>query len=164
MSTIHNILVPVDFSPHADRAVGYATRLAGQTGASIELLHVVEDPYLASVWSPDLYLPDPVELCAELAAGAHDRLAIIAAAVRAQGVTARASVRQGIAALTIAERAAAGRFDLIVMGTHGRTGLPHILLGSVAEHLLRHAPCPVLTVKVTPVDQPTGVSVAPAAA
>jgi nucleotide-binding universal stress UspA family protein len=158
INTMHSILVPVDFGPHSDRAVSYATRLAADTGASIELLHVVEDPYLAGVWTPELYLPDPVELCAELAEEAQDRLAIMTAAVRAQGVTASAVVRQGAATRTIVDYASAGRFDLIVLGTHGRTGLTHALLGSVAEHVLRRAPCPVLTVKAAPVRQSTGVA------
>jgi nucleotide-binding universal stress UspA family protein len=145
-ATIRSILVPVDFSPHSDRAVSYATGLATQLGASIELLHVVEDPFLAGAWNPEIYIPDVTQILTALSDDAESRLAITKAGIRAQGIKASSIVRQGAPASTIVEHAGAGHFDVIVMGTHGRTGLAHALLGSVAERVLRHASCPVLTV------------------
>jgi nucleotide-binding universal stress UspA family protein len=139
------ILVPVDFSPHSDRAVIYAESLAAQLNASIELLHVLEDPFLGEAWSPELGIPDVTEILATLLADAEGRLAMARTGVRAQGIPAGSVVRRGSPAQTILEHAKACRFDLIVMGTHGRTGLSHALLGSVAERVVRQAPCPVLT-------------------
>jgi nucleotide-binding universal stress UspA family protein len=162
--TIRTVLVPVDFSPYSDEAVAYATRLARRLDASIELLHVVEDPYLTGTWSPDIYVPDVIDSLAALVSDAQDRLERTTASVRAQGVPATAVVRRGSAARAIIEHAATGDFDLIVLGTHGRTGLAHVLLGSVAERVVRLAPCPVLTVKATSVRQTIAASVAVAAA
>jgi universal stress protein A len=151
INTIRRVLVPVDFSPYSDEAVAYATGLAKRLDASIELLHVVEDPYLTGTWSPDVYVPDAIASLESLARDAHDRLTVATAAIRVQGVTATASVRKGSAPRTIVEHATVENVDLIVLGTHGRTGLAHVLLGSVAERVVRLAPCPVLTVKATPV-------------
>jgi nucleotide-binding universal stress UspA family protein len=145
-ATIRRILVPVDFSPHSDRAVSYATGLATRLDASIELLHVVEDPFLAAAWNPDIYIPDVTQTLTSLSDDAQAQLAIARAGVRAQGIPASGVVRRGAPAKTIVEHAGTDHFDLIVMGTHGRTGLSHALLGSVAERVLRHASCPVLTV------------------
>ena len=143
---IRNILVPVDFSEHSDRAVAYAARLAKQLNASLELLHVINDPILAAAWGPDVYVPDLTELLKALTDDAETRLGVTLAGLRGQGLAASSAVRQGIADRSIAAHAVAGCFDLIVMGSHGRTGLSHALIGSVAERVVRHAPCPVLTV------------------
>jgi nucleotide-binding universal stress UspA family protein len=144
---IRRVLVPVDFSPHSDHAVAYAIRLAANLGASLELLHVVENPYLSVVWSPEVSMPDVTGVLETLADDVQERLAIIAAAARAQGVRTSGTVAVGTPAGAIVGHAGIARADLIVMGTHGRTGLSHVLLGSVAERVLREAPCPVLTIK-----------------
>jgi universal stress protein A len=148
-ANIRSILVPVDFSAHSDRAVAYAAHLAKQLNASIELLHVVNDPVLAGAWGTEVYVPDLTDLLAALRTDAETRLAITITSLRRQGLAASSVVRPGIAERTILEHVTAGRFDLIVMGSHGRTGLSHVLLGSVAERVLRHSPCPVLTVSAT---------------
>jgi nucleotide-binding universal stress UspA family protein len=80
-------------------------------------------------------------------AAARSRLTVVVAALAATGVTAAAAVVSGLPAPAIVDHARAGGFDLLVMGTHGRTGLSHLVVGSVAERVLRSAPCPVLTVK-----------------
>jgi nucleotide-binding universal stress UspA family protein len=145
--TITRILVPVDFSAHSEMALRYATTLASQFGAVVELLHVVEDPFTSGAWSLEVYVPNLAELQENLIADAERRLAVCRAAASDQGVRVVATVRSGQAPYTIVEYAKALGIDLIVMGTHGRTGLPHPFMGSIAERVVRTAPCPVLTMR-----------------
>jgi glycine betaine transporter len=149
---ISRILVPVDFSEHSDRALRYATTLAGQFGATLDLFHVVEDPFMSGAWSPEMYVPNMQELLRTLIADARDHLETAKASVKDPGVAVETRVVTGAPARAIVEEAATGRFDLIVMGTHGRTGLSHAVMGSVAERVVRKATCPVLTVKDTAAD------------
>jgi nucleotide-binding universal stress UspA family protein len=147
--TIKKILVPVDFSPHAERAFQYAITLASRLGAQLRVVHVVEDPFVTGAWSSEVYVPYIPELLEDLIAGAEQQLATLKAAAVAKGITADSAVITGRPAQTIVEHAEEGAFDLIVMGTHGRTGLSHVVMGSVAERVVRKAPCPVLTLRAT---------------
>jgi nucleotide-binding universal stress UspA family protein len=158
---IARILVPMDFSPHAERAFRYATTLAQRFGATLGLLHVVEDPFVSGAWSPEVYVPNIVELLDGLIASAEQRLAAFKQSASALGLTAGTVVITGRPAHDIVEYAKEGGFDLIVMGTHGRTGLSHAVMGSVAERVVRKAPCPVLTVHA---QEAAGASQAAAAA
>jgi nucleotide-binding universal stress UspA family protein len=144
--TITKILVPVDFSPHADRAFGYATTLATRFHAALGLVHVVEDPFVTGAWNAEVYVPNVPELLEALTAGAEQQLTTLGQSAVALGLTAETAVITGRPAHAILEHAKAGGFDLIVMGTHGRTGLSHVVMGSVAERVVRKAPCPVLVV------------------
>jgi nucleotide-binding universal stress UspA family protein len=146
MTRITRILVPTDFSATADAALDYASVLAERFGASIELLHVLDDPFVADGMAAEAYISESPVLRSAMLRDARERL------------RHRASAREGIprietevlfghGARTIAEYAAERGIDLIVMGTHGRTGFAHLLLGSVAERLVRTSPCPVLTVR-----------------
>jgi glycine betaine transporter len=146
-NTITNILVPVDFSPHAERAFGYAATLAHRFGAKLALLHVVDDSFVTGGWSSEIYVSNVPELMENLIADAERRLATLKASAAALGLTAETGVIRGRPAPAIVEHAKNGGFDLIVMGTHGRTGVSHVVMGSVAERVLRKAPCPVLTVR-----------------
>jgi universal stress protein A len=146
---IRSILVPVDFSEQSDHAVAYAAHVARQLNATIELLHVVNDPVLAGAWGTEVYVPDLTGLFAALTADAEARLAMAVTGLRGQGLVVSSVVRGGIVERTILDHVATGHFDLVVMGSHGRTGLSHVLLGSVAERVLRQAPCPVLVVSPT---------------
>jgi nucleotide-binding universal stress UspA family protein len=148
-NTIANILVPVDFSPHAECAFTYATRLAERFGAKLALLYVVDDSFVTGGWSSEIYVPNVPELMENLIADAGRRLATLKASAAALGLTAETAVIRGRPAHAIVEHAKNGGFDLIVMGTHGRTGVSHVVMGSVAERVLRKAPCPVLTVRGT---------------
>jgi nucleotide-binding universal stress UspA family protein len=148
-NTITNILVPVDFSPHAEYAFTYATRLAERFGAKLALLYVVDDSFVTGGWSSEIYVPNVPELMENLIADADRRLATLKASAAALGLTAETAVIRGRPAPAIVEHAKNGGFDLIVMGTHGRTGVSHVVMGSVAERVLRKAPCPVLTVRGT---------------
>lgn len=144
---IARILVPVDFSAHSDSVLRYATTVADRFGATIELLHVVEDPFVSGAWNSEVYVPNITKLLNQLIATARQQLDELKTLVADKGIGVDTTVITGRPAQSIVDHAAAERFDLIVMGTHGRTGLSHAFLGSVAERVVRKAPCPVLTVR-----------------
>jgi nucleotide-binding universal stress UspA family protein len=148
MSRICNrILVATDFSNGADAALAYATSLAGALQSTIHLVHVLEDPLVpASVGASDGFTPMPVEMPEEVRQRAEEALrARMGNAVGGTEVLTGPMTATAIVAVA-RERGA----DLIVMGTHGRRGLAHLLLGSVAEQVVRTADCPVLTVRHAP--------------
>jgi universal stress protein A len=141
---IRRILVPTDLSPTSRAAVRSAGELARQFGAEVWLLFVAE-PYAAP---GDLYAsPALVQLFEESRALARRRLATVEASLRRSRIRCRGLVAVGSPAPTIVETAATKRADLIVMATHGSTGLTHFFLGSVAERVVRTAGCPVLTIR-----------------
>jgi universal stress protein A len=140
------ILVPIDFSAPSEAALDYARTVARRFGGSLHLLHVAEDPYRA-MYSGEVYVPE-VEGLRDviLAAGIrklNDRLR--PSDIEQLGATTDAVI--GTPATSIVEYAAGRDMDLIVMGTHGRGGMAHLLMGSVAERVVRTAPVPVLTVR-----------------
>jgi nucleotide-binding universal stress UspA family protein len=142
---INRILVPLDLSAEARDTLHYAVALATDLRARIILLHVIEPIYVSA--SPGLSnLPQPIE--SETTAGAR-KLREIAAELIPPGLCEKAIVRTGHPAHEIAEAAKRLKAGLIVISTHGRTGLSHVLMGSTAERVVRHAPCPVLTVRRT---------------
>jgi nucleotide-binding universal stress UspA family protein len=145
--TISRILVPTDFSPDADAAFAYALELATALGASVDVLHVVEDPMAAGVWSAAMYSAELAGLQINLIRDAQERLRRSVPTIAGVRFGVFRDVRIGKAAPTIIEMARERASDLIVMGTRGRTGLSHLLMGSVAERVVQGAPCPVLTVK-----------------
>lgn len=145
--SLDRILVPVDFSAHSERAVNYAMTLANKFGAHVSLLHVVEDPFVTGAWQSEAFVPNIPELLDELITAAHTRLGELKKHLAAHGFVVETAVITGQPARAIVEQASAGRYDLIVMGTHGRTGFSHALMGSVAERVVQKAPCPVLTVR-----------------
>ena len=142
MTRFQTFLVPHDFSDDAEAALEAAVELARRLDAQLHLLHVYQQP--VDVLSP-YGVAIPPNVGPELRAAAQSRLQKIAA--RISGVRIEVHVAEGPPALVITEQAQALAADLVVMGTHGRTGLRHLLLGSVAERTMRTAPCPVLTVK-----------------
>jgi nucleotide-binding universal stress UspA family protein len=143
---ISRILVPTDFSADADAALQYAIELGKPFGARIRLLHVVEDLMAAGMWSNECYTIDVTGLQINLVKDAEERLSMTRIAAEAASDIAT-DVRTGPAATTIVDAARECQADLIVMGTKGRTGVAHLLMGSVAERVVRLAPCPVLTVR-----------------
>lgn len=145
------ILVPTDFSEPSDAALQYARMLAREFGASLHLLHVFQPPlHLASVVSTEVYLADAFAIQAELMEQAKNRLAERVTTGDRERYGASAEIVTGQTASTIVKYATERHMDLIVMGTHGRGGMSHVLLGSVAERVVRTAPCPVLTVRQRP--------------
>jgi nucleotide-binding universal stress UspA family protein len=143
MSTRH-FLVPVDFSAYSDQALAYAITLATQLQARLTLLHVIHEPslFLADMASglPYAYLQ---ELEAEVQHGLEERLK----RVHEAGLEADMVMVHGVPFQRIIDTAHDQHVDLIVMGTHGRTGLLHALVGSVAEKVVRLAACPVLVTR-----------------
>jgi nucleotide-binding universal stress UspA family protein len=162
---IEKILVPFDFGEPATRALDFAQRLAPVFGASVEALYVVAHPPTVSLLRMGA-IPMETGPIDEIVAAAEDRLdeALAPAGTRHRYLDAEArlaealpdeharhrylrkTVRVGDPRAQILALAAAEDVDLIVMGTHGRSGAAHLLLGSVAERVVREAPCPVLTV------------------
>lgn len=140
---VSHILVPLDFSGVAHLALTYAVALASAMKAKIILMHVIEPVYVSA--DPGLaYIAQPVS--GEEKAEAK-RMSEIAAKFIPKGLLEKTVVRQGVPYLEITTAAKKLRAGLIVITTHGRTGLSHVLMGSTAERVVRHAPCPVLTVR-----------------
>lgn len=138
--TIRKILVPTDFSPHSERAADYAAMLADRFHAEIVLLHVVE-PFPYSVTDTMTVINHGKALktiAASLIENARAKL-------EQSGATVEAHLTQGVPHEEILRWAGKKKIDLIVMGTRGRTGVGHFLLGSVADRVVHLAPCPVLT-------------------
>jgi universal stress protein A len=145
MTTINRILVPIDFEETSLAALAYAGTLARSLGTTVTLVHVFDDVFAAAAYTPDVYAPLPPQVRERVMGELQEKLAALLPALG--GDAHRADVIAGTAADGIVEHAREKAIDLIVMGTHGRRGLAHALLGSVAERVLRTAPCPVLTVR-----------------
>ena len=140
------ILVPIDFSAPSDAALEYARSVALRYGGSLHLLHVAEDPYRA-FYSAEVYVPEVEGLREEILGDTAGRLKDRLRPSDFTELHATADSVIGTPAGSIVEYAAGHGIDLIVMGTHGRGGMSHLLMGSVAERVVRTAPCPVLTVR-----------------
>ena len=149
MSEYRKFLVPYDFSSHARVALKTALDLARRLGADLHLVHVIHIPpyvYHGGVYGE---APPPIDTSSMRDAAARS-LAEIANEVSSGPCKVELHVVEGAGVAEALQRAAEDLgADLIVMGTHGRTGLAHVFLGSVAERTLRRAPCPVLTVRAT---------------
>jgi nucleotide-binding universal stress UspA family protein len=141
------IVLPIDFSDAGEPAEREAVRLARALGAEILLVHVASR---SASWPASVYTPQVRAVFAAQRTWAEDALVARAAAIAAQGVGARAVVADGQPDVEIVRLAAEQHAHMIVMGTQGRTGLDRLLLGSVAERVVRTAPCPVLTVRPGP--------------
>jgi nucleotide-binding universal stress UspA family protein len=141
---IATILVPTDFSPDADAALEHAVDFARLFGARIHLLHAYYiAPQAATPWSYSF----PAGLIDEVRQDALRRVEELREKVAARGIESSSEISPEPPSLAIVAAAERLKADLIVMGTRGLTGIKHVMLGSVAERTLRHAPCPVLTVK-----------------
>jgi len=141
------ILVPVDYSVHSKNSLEYAAGLAERFGAKLDVVHV---------WDRPTYVPDTVVVVKE---GESKSLAdmirenaeremreFLATAKLPKGVAVTERLLSGDPATTLVEELGKGEHDLVVVGTHGRTGITHLILGSIAEKLVRSSPVPVLTV------------------
>jgi nucleotide-binding universal stress UspA family protein len=142
--TFKKILMATDFGPESALALRTSASLARQLAASTHLLHVVKDPILA-VSTPELYGIDWQRLRDDMVDQARQTLIARALSLPDLRVTTVAVV--GSPAEAIANTAKEIGADLIVMGTHGRGGVGHLLIGSVAERVIRLASCPVMTVR-----------------
>ncbi len=147
MPEIRRILVPTDFSPHSNEATAWAADLAARYGASIALVHVYQP---VSMVLPEGFVLKSATEIADLLHSLDQALAEARSALErtAPGVAIDSTLLQGVPFAEIVRHARENGFDLIVIGTHGRTGLKHALLGSVAEKVVRKSHCPVLTVRL----------------
>jgi universal stress protein A len=146
MITIKRILYPTDFSDCAKTAEEYATALADQFQAELHVLNVLADVKMM-LPGPGSALSLPQNYLLDLITEAERTLAKVLPDAAKSGRTVVRTLRTGNPHVEIVKYAEAMEIDLIVMGTHGRGGLAHMLLGSVAEKLVRTAGCPVLTVR-----------------
>jgi nucleotide-binding universal stress UspA family protein len=144
MPTFKTIVVPIDFSEHASSSLDYAIELGKQFKSKLHLIHSYPiHPIMVSPYGVAL----PPDLDRSFREAADKQLAAWAERARQSGLTVETSTSSDTAAEAITQCAEQIHADLIVMSTRGLTGLKHIVLGSVAERTLRHAPCPVLTIK-----------------
>ena len=139
---IKTILVPTDFSERSNAAIETALLMAKQAGAKIIFLHILQWPD-----HPDEMTPMADEGYAFMKDWANAFLTDLVHQAGREGLEASAEVVDGVPFLEIIQSAGKHAADLIIMGTHGRTGLQHLMLGSQAERVLRQAPCPVMTIK-----------------
>lgn len=139
---LKHILVPIDFSERCQKALRYAAKFAEQFGSDVTLLHVIQPV----VYPTDFgYPPTVVEPSDDgMRREVEGRLESLA---KTTGIPMQPLIRVGQPYHEIATAAEELNVDLIILTTHGRTGLQHVLLGSTAERVVRHAPCPVLTVR-----------------
>jgi nucleotide-binding universal stress UspA family protein len=147
MIAIKNILVATDFGEAADSALSYGRELASRFGATLHVLNVVENFYVTT-FGAETYAAFVPEMQRELENAARKRLDEALIDSDGSGPATRPSVMtSGSAAYAIVDYARENTIDLIVMGTHGRGALAHLMMGSVAERVVRLASCPVLTVR-----------------
>jgi nucleotide-binding universal stress UspA family protein len=140
------ILVPTDFSAPSHAALTLAKRMAATSGASLHLLHVLEDSMTTAAATLGVYAP-MAELREKWLEGARSLLSTQLTPEEQASFRSTGVVIFGTPARTIVEHAKTNGIDLIVMGTHGRGAVEHMLMGSVAERVVRAATCPVLTVR-----------------
>jgi nucleotide-binding universal stress UspA family protein len=140
------ILHPTDFSPASQRAFNHALALAREEGAELLLVHAL--PTVMPMVGEGYMSPKTFDdLQRSMRAQAQKQLDRLVAKAKTARVRARGMLYEGVAADAIVRAARARRAKLIVMGTHGRTGLSRLFMGSVAERVIGTAPCPVLTVR-----------------
>jgi nucleotide-binding universal stress UspA family protein len=144
------ILVPTDFSEPSDAALDYARAMAAKFGSTLQLLHVVEAPFVSGPFASEVYVSEMPAVQMELFEDAKARLGHRLTPSDRARLHATSEIICGGSARSIIDYAAERGIDLIVMGTHGRSGMAHLLMGSVAEKVVRGAPCPVLTVRTAP--------------
>jgi len=144
---IKRILVPVDFSKASLQALDYAREFATPFGADLLIVHVVEPIYYATPIDMYAASPNVAMLVDEQRRMATAHLQRLSADLTKTGLAHRTMLKSGAPAQVIVDTAKSAKADLVIMATHGRTGLAHVLLGSVAERVVRTAACPVLTVR-----------------
>lgn len=144
MITIKNILCPIDYSVYSEKALQYAIEFAEKYQAKLYLLHVL-DLRVYDVNDPELYNVNIVDK--EMIDTLKERLFKCISEDTKGKVSVECVVVQGVPFAEIIKASRDYNINLIVLGTHGRTGISHAIMGSVAEKVVRKAPCPVLTVR-----------------
>lgn len=143
MPQIHRIVCPIDFSSTSERAADYAVRLARQLGAAVHFVHAWETPAYALPDGAVLFGP---EVVARITTELQKQMDACIARHAQIDVAVKGHLVQGTPAREIVRMSGELGAELIVMGTHGRTGIAHLVLGSVAERVVRTSVVPVLTI------------------
>jgi nucleotide-binding universal stress UspA family protein len=146
MPTIQKILFATDFSEASDAALEYATAMAGAFHATLHVLHVLED-LAAHAWTTEVYVAALPGVHEEMERQARERLDQLLTAEQRAQYSVQLVLRSGSPFVEIVRYARDEGVDLVVLGTHGRGAIAHMLLGSVAERVVRKAHCPVVTVR-----------------
>jgi nucleotide-binding universal stress UspA family protein len=145
---VERILFPTDFSETADVAMNYACELASTFGATLHVLHVLENTNPTGGWTAGKrYTPPPPSLTGGMEHEVRNELQTIIDKRTPPVQRSVLAVKTGSPLVEIVRYAQEHAIDLIVMGTHGHGPIAHMLLGSVADSVIRRAPCPVLTVR-----------------
>jgi nucleotide-binding universal stress UspA family protein len=146
MIQISKILYPTDFSEPSKLALDYAVELAKKFGAELEILHIMfDETQVVSFYLPQVTMQS---LSTDIEAGSAKQLEdFISSQPRLKEVKFTSKMLKGTPFIEIIKRANEIKADMIVIGTHGRTGLDHVLFGSTAEKVVRKSPCPVFTVR-----------------
>ncbi|MBU6392141.1 MAG: universal stress protein [Planctomycetota bacterium] len=144
MISIKNILCPIDYSIFSERALTYAIEFAEKYQTKLYLIHVL-DIRIYDINDPELYSVNIVEK--ETIDKLRERLLRCVNEETKGRISVEAIIVQGVPFSEIIKASKEYKIDLIVLGTHGRTGLSHAIMGSVAEKVVRKAPCPVLTIR-----------------
>lgn len=145
MIRMDNILLPTDLSDHAGHALDYAREFALAYGANLHLLHVFDLPWMSEAGVELPVVSTASEALAQYESDVKARMDTIRGEI--EGLEISIAVETGVAHVSIIRYAKDHDIDLIVLATHGRTGIAHALIGSVAEKVVQMAPCPVLTIK-----------------
>jgi len=146
MIRMKTILHPTDFSETSKHALNYAISFAQEYGAKLHILHVIEE-ITSSLYFDMLQAPPLAKLMEDIEAQARKALEDIVPQEARGTIQVEYVTRKGVPFLEIIRYAQETDADMIICGTHGRTGLKHALFGSVAEKVVRKAPCPVLSVR-----------------
>lgn len=154
MTAVNKILVPTDFSDASAAALQCACQLADALHAELCVLHVVEDPYPLGAYT-EYYSPPPEAFLVRQEGQARSQLESLLTPEQRERYHATLELRQGNAARQILGYLAEhGAGHLVVMATHGRGGVARLMMGSVADKIVRMAPCPVLTVRAPHAHEP----------
>jgi universal stress protein A len=147
---VHNILVPTDFSAGSDEAVRYAVELAAALGATLHVLHVIENPFAPGAFM-EMYTPPAAGYFADIERQAEENLRAVLTPEQKRRVPAVLTTRLGVPASEILDRLEEQpKIDMVVMATHGRGGVARLVMGSVTDKVIRSASCPVLTMREHP--------------
>lgn len=150
VGAIKSIFVPIDFSDASERILAVAEKMAHRTGASLTVMHVVDVEFFPTYGLAWDTVPQIVQ---NLIDSSISKLNELVLALRNRGLKANWETDTGHAALVISEYAERNKIDLIILGTHGRSGFDRLMVGSVAEKVLRSAPCPTMVVNTAAVQQ-----------
>ncbi len=145
MIQFKTIVVPTDFSPHAERSLGYAKELAKSTNGTLHIIHAIEPMIYPVDWG--YAQVGFIDVEKEFVKAAERDLATLKDAIENEGISVVTTITHGKASDCIAAYADENNADLICIATHGRGGFEHFLFGSTTERVLRKAKCPVFVVK-----------------